>query len=141
MSTDKNNKLAAWKGGVQSKSLQSIHDEFDAFIERAFGRFWSNPLLVTQRNYRIYDVTENDKDYTITVEIPGYKKSDIKLEVVDNTIQLTAENKKGKYVKAWSLYGANLDKITSTLEDGVLNIVVEKTPEVQPKSIEIKEVK
>lgn len=137
-----NNKLAAWKGGLtKSNSFNVFHDEFDNFIDRAFNSFWTSPLLVTQRNYRIYDVAENEKDYTITVEIPGYKKGEIKLEIVDNSIQLTAENSKGKYIKAWSLSGANLDKVTSKLEDGVLTITVEKIPEAQPKVVEIQEVK
>lgn len=140
--SEKSNKLAAWKGGLtKSNSFNVFHDEFDNFIDRAFNSFWTSPLLVTQRNYRIYDVVENEKDYTITVEIPGYKKGEIKLEIVDNSIQLTAENSKGKYIKAWTLSNVNIGKVSSQLENGVLSILIPKAETLPKKTIEIEEVK
>lgn len=142
MSNDKNNKLAAWKGGVSGYSpLNIFHDEVDSLFDSVFNSWWTDPLLVSQRNYRVYDIVNNENDYTISVEIPGYKRSEIKLEVVNNSIQLTAENSKGKYIKAWKLSNVDFDKITSKLEDGVLSITAPKTPESKPKVIDIQEIK
>lgn len=137
-----NNKLAAWKGGLtKSNSFNVFHDEFDNFIDRAFNSFWTSPLLVTQRNYRIYDVAENEKDYTITVEIPGYRLGDIKLEYTDNSVTLTAQNQKGTYIKSWTINGSDTSKIESKLENGVLTIVLPKLPKSEPKTVQILEIK
>lgn len=114
-----------------------FHNEFDSFIERVFNRAWSNPLWLSKRNYRVYDVNEKDNEYVIEVELPRYKKEQIKLETVNNTIQLTAQNGKGSYTKTWSLSNADLDKVTSKLEDGVLTIMVPKTVQAQSKVIAI----
>ena len=39
------------------------------------------------------DVGEDDKAYRITAEIPGVKKDDIKISVVDNQVSISAEVK------------------------------------------------
>jgi HSP20 family protein len=121
----------------ENSQLDVFHDEFDSFVERAFNWAWANPVWVTNRNYRFCDIkTENDK-YTITVELPGYKKNELKLEVIDGSLQLTAENAKGKYVKSWSLSDSDLDKVTSKLEDGVLHINIPKLPKAEIKVVTI----
>lgn len=148
MNTNKNSNAVAPlnRGLVKQYSDDSLfptmdffHDEFDSFVEKAFNLAWSNPAWVTKRNYRLYDVKENDKSYTVEVEIPGFKKSEIKLQVVDGSVQLVAQNNRGTYSKTWSLTGADLDKVTSKLEDGILTINIPKIEEVQPKIINIQE--
>jgi HSP20 family protein len=130
--------LTKYNGCISDRSaLDVFHDEFDSFMERAFNWAWSDPIWVTSRNYRVYDVKENDDNYTITLEIPGYKREEIKLETINSSIQLTAENSKGKYVKSWRLSDSNLDKVTSKLEDGVLTINVPKSPTAVAKSVTI----
>lgn len=118
-----------------------FHDEwdnwFDSFAGRLFSNVWADPTFLTQRNYRAYDVQEDDKQYIIEVELPRFKRNQIKLQIVNGAIQLIAENEKGTYSKTWSLSNVNLEKITSKLEDGVLHITIEKTPESQPKLIDI----
>lgn len=134
-----NNKLAAWKGGVGK--YNDSFNLFDRLVDDFYDSWWHDPLLVSRRNYRVSNIIENDNDYTISVELPGYKRAEIELQTINNVIQLTASNSKGKYIKSWSLSGVNLDNVTSKLEDGILNISVPKTPESKPKTIEIQEVK
>lgn len=135
----KNKSVVPYKTGrVIDSPFGLFHDEFDSFFERALNFAWADPFWVNKRNYRIYDVKENEKSYTIEVELPRFKREQIKLETLNGVVQLTAQNEKNTYTKSWALSNANLDKVSSKLEDGVLTITIEKTPESQPKLIEIK---
>ena len=138
--TDKPALYSQNKGVNKYSPLNSwdlFHNEFDSFFDRALDFAWSSPGWVTNRNWRHTDITEDDKSYTIEVELPRFKKEELSLKIVNNTIQLTAQNDRSSYVKSWALSNVNLDKLTSKLENGVLSISVEKTPESQPKVIEI----
>lgn len=115
-----------------------FHDQFDTLRENIFNSFWSDPFLLNNRNYRVYDVKDDAKSYTIEVELPRFKREEIKLEIVNGAIQLMAQNDRNTYTKLWELPNMDLDKVSSRLENGVLTISVEKTPESQPKLIEIK---
>ena len=137
-----NKSVAPYSKGVSKyysplNSWDLFHNEFDSLVDSMFNWAWSNPTWVTNRNYRLCDVKDNTDNYTISVELPGYKRSEVKLEVVGNTLQLTAENTKGKYVKSWSLSDSDLEKVTSKLEDGVLNVTIPKLPSATPKVIDI----
>jgi HSP20 family protein len=90
----------------------------------------------------------NDGDYlTLEVEIPGYKKEDISIEMEDQKLIISAERKEKehKYIlkgrqnsfkRSFSLPNGLSDEITAKLEDGILtvNIKIDKTK----KKIEIK---
>ena len=94
----------------------------------------------------------------LTADLPGFSKDDIKIDINDNTLTLSAERhseyeekeKKGKYIRversygsysrSFDLTGIKSDDITASYENGVLTLELPKEEEVKPVSrrLEIK---
>ena len=73
------------EGNVCQGLSRSIHEEV------AF-----NEGMVTStdwQSYPILDISEDDKEYIIKAELPDVKKDDIKLNVHDDVLTITAVNK------------------------------------------------
>ncbi len=94
-------------------------------------------------------------DFHIEIDLPGVRKSDIDIKVVDNILTVTAERKMKKDVKKKDYYisesafgkiarsfvipdGIDRDKITAEYKNGRLVIDLEKEEALKPKSIAIK---
>jgi HSP20 family protein len=103
------------------------------------------------------DLGATDKEYTVTVEIPGVDEKDLKLEIDNNTMTIWGEKKQEKeektknYYRQERFYGsfkrvlslpedANQDDIKATFTQGVLTVTMPRKamPEPDVKRIEIK---
>lgn len=105
------------------------------------------------------DVKENDDNYEVAIELPGYSKDDIQAELKNGYLTVTAsknENKdekddKGNYIRRERYQGScsrsfyvgkqlTQDDIHAKFEDGVLKMVIpkkENTIEENKKTISI----
>jgi HSP20 family protein len=93
------------------------------------------------------DYVENDENgYVINVELPGFNKDEVNIDIRNTILYLKAEQKKTsdrKYhkhnvVKSWYLSNdINIDEISCKLENGVLTISLPKSKK-EIKKIEIK---
>lgn len=105
------------------------------------------------------DIKEHDAGYELTVDLPGIKKEDIKAELNDGYLTITAENnsskeekdEKGKYIRrerytgsySRSFYvgdGVTEQDIKAKFENGTLTLAIPKKevlPEKQNKYIAI----
>lgn len=136
----------------------SIWDEMNRFrrrMNRLFGgddffeEDFSKPEDYRRAQLRL---DEDDKNYFINVEIPGVKKEDIKLNVLDGGVEVKAsisrEEKKEKegerhYFKSHSGFyrffntpsNADLDKIDASYKNGLLRITI---PKKEKKGRELK---
>lgn len=85
------------------------------------------------------NVLKDDQGYTIELTVPGFKKEDIKVEIEDDILNVTAEKESSihdevihqeladKRFRSYSLPdGINQNKITAKLEDGLLKISIPK---------------
>ena len=103
----------------------------------------------------LVDVTEDEKEFLITAELPEMKKEDVKVTVEDGTLRITGERKfekeeKGKkYHRIERAYGAfertfllpegtTPEKLTAEYKEGVLKVHLPKMEEVKPKPVEVK---
>jgi HSP20 family protein len=90
-----------------------------------------------------YEVDERDDHYAISVDLPGIKKDEIKIEVLDKALTVSGERKKfdkpyGTFKRSFVLPGTvSTDKIEAQYEDGVLMLYVPKTPAAQSRTIEV----
>ena len=91
------------------------------------------------------DIKENDKGYELDVDLPGYKKEDVKAELKDGYLTISASNdntkeekdEDGKYIRkerytgsvSRSFYGGKYvteEDIHAKFENGILKLSVPK---------------
>ena len=112
-------------------------------------------FMTTSRNEMKCDIYEKDGNYNIEMDIPGYNKNDISLEVKDGYLTITAEKTNeenteeknyikrervyGKYQRSFYLGDLDSDNIDASFVDGTLKVIVPKKEIVENKrTIEIK---
>ena len=101
------------------------------------------------------DIKENDKGYELDVDLPGYKKEDVKAELKDGYLTISASNdntkeekdEDGKYIRKERYTGAvsrsfyvgkyvTEEDIHAKYEDGILKLSL---PKKAPKAVEEKD--
>lgn len=101
------------------------------------------------------DIYEKDNKYHIEIDIPGYKKEEIKIECHKGTLTIKAEKNEEieekdetkKYIKKERKYGKiersfylgdiEEENISAKYENGILEIIVPEKKEIERKTIEI----
>jgi HSP20 family protein len=103
------------------------------------------------------DVSEDDNNYHINVELPGMKKDDISVTVENGMLTVSGERQHeseqggpnkdyhrverfyGKFQRAFRLPdGVNEKDIDAQFTDGILHLMVPKAEESKPKQIDVK---
>ena len=114
-------------------------------------------LIVPERNNTMKcDIYEKDGLYNIEMDIPGFKKEDLKIDIDKGYLTISAEHKEkndekdgkkyirrersySKFTRSFYLGDADEDKINAEYKDGTLYIKIPKKDESQDKKyIEIK---
>lgn len=127
-------------------SNRNFIDSFfnDPFFERPFEHA-SSQIMKT-------DIHENDADYLVEMELPGYKKEDIKADLKDGYLTITASknetkeehDSKGKCIRKERYTGScnrsfyvgkelTQEDIKAAFSDGILRLNI---PKEVPKAIE-----
>ena len=93
---------------------------------------------------RLIPVTASeDKDnLQISAELPGVDRADINLELLDDSLSLTATRKQGEqtvsFERSFTLpYAVQADKVAATYENGVLKLTLPKAEAAKPRKIAI----
>lgn len=132
--------------------LPSIFGEdlFDDFFSDPFGtRFMQgrDPLFGKHGKALMRtDVRETEDSYELDVDLPGFKKDEIDLDLQDGYLTIRAakgldkdeQDKKGKYIRQERYAGAlsrsfyvgeavEPDQVSAKFEDGILRLTVPKT--------------
>ncbi len=140
---------------VRFKTAPSIFNEVDTLINSALFPFPS--INRTERFDRFTGVSVKDTGEQIQVNmlLPGVKKEDVKVQLNDGTLTITAERKApetkeneqwirneityGTIERSIALpYSVDSEKVTATQENGVLTIVLPKHETARPKQISIR---
>jgi HSP20 family protein len=101
------------------------------------------------------DISETKDAYLVTVELPGVKADEVEITFQDGLLTIQGErhfahdSAEEKMHRTERVYGAfrrsitlpshvEADKIEASAQDGVLQIMVPKAPEVQAKRIQVR---
>ena len=132
--------------------MPSIFGEnlFDDFFDDAFSMFPAltgrNPLYGKHaKNLMKTDVRETENTYELDIDLPGFKKDEISIDLKDGYLSISAakgldrdqEDKKGKYIRQERYAGAcsrsffvgegvEPKDVSAKFEDGILKISLPK---------------
>lgn len=129
---------------------------FDDFMMSPFDAFFDTPQVTGKPVAGLMktDIKETDKDFQLTIDMPGVKKEDVTVQVSDGYLEIEAETKRenedkgenGSYLRQERFEGKcsrkfyvgdeiNEDAISAKFENGTLKITVPKQtqPEVEAK--------
>jgi HSP20 family protein len=101
------------------------------------------------------DVSENDNEYHVLADLPGFKQDEVDIEVNDGYLKMTAhhegqkEEKKEKYLIQERCYGTwsrtfrlpedvSSEGVKADMSEGILDVTLPKKEESKPKRIEVK---
>jgi HSP20 family protein len=142
--------------------MTALQREFDQLWGNVSGQWRSNPMVIESEKFLSrfvpsINVRENDKEITVTAELPGLEEKDIKVTHSDNELILEGEKKvekrdeKDKEHIVESSYGSfrriigmpstiDLAKIDAKFKNGVLTITLPKTEKAKEslKKVEVK---
>lgn len=85
----------------------------------------------------------HDDYYLLSIDLPGMKLEDIKIEMADEVLTVSGERKRfeksyGTFRRSYTLPSeVDSEKIEARYESGVLEVYLPKTPASKPRSIQI----
>ncbi|OPL13398.1 MAG: heat-shock protein Hsp20 [delta proteobacterium ML8_D] len=152
------------RSGMMNPIIQ-LHSEMDRLFEnafRGFGRSAFRSELFTNDSVTgllkpKLDIGATEKEYSITVEVPGVNEKDIKVELEDNTMIIRGEKNQEKEEKDRNYYciersygsfqrvlslpeDAVEDDILATFKNGILTIKLPRKaiPKANVRPIEVR---
>jgi HSP20 family molecular chaperone IbpA len=130
----------------ETKSLQAKEKkEVTTPAERTKPGLVFNPAI---------DIFETERELTLLADLPGVKAKDLKIDLKDNVLTLTAdetsregsgekdvfrEYRNGTYYRQFSLSDTiDQSKIEAVIKDGVLRLTLPKVEAATPRKIAVK---
>jgi HSP20 family protein len=136
-----------WSTGLTS--------EFFDEVDRLFGDFDRGAAYDERTLNPACEVSESDDHFLMSVDIPGMKKNDIKIEMNENVLVISGERKREssagqkhkiqRYEKSYGYFkrsftlpaSVDANKIEARYEDGVLELYLPKSQVSSARRIEI----
>jgi HSP20 family protein len=139
----------------------------DPFFSEGVLREWTSPFARLARSFEdlapvraarlspAVDLTEDEKSFVVTAELPGVKKEDVTVELQDDVLTIRGEKKSereekkdrshwvertyGSFSRSFTLPpNASGDELKAGFKDGVLTIEIPKKEQVKARQISIK---
>jgi HSP20 family protein len=138
--------------------MWSLQREVDRLFDE-FARGFGQPAVAGNGGLMpSMDITETDKEFVITAELPGLERKDVEISLEDNVLTIRGEKKmetpaddKNKNVhvseRSYGVFYRVLElpgsvdpaSVQATMSQGVLKITIPKPARPQAKTIEVKE--
>lgn len=137
-------------GGSSWTEIDRSIENFRRDMEKAFSSFPT--ISMPKISHASCDVIDEGNQFRVKMDVPGIKKSEVKLNVSDNSVEISAEHKEESeekkknylrkersqvsYYRSLPLSEKILsDKVTAKLVDGILDITLPKSKptEIQKK--------
>jgi HSP20 family protein len=125
-----------FKNGIDPNKqfIQGFKVNIDPNGKPHIQKFGNKPTITSEGEAKISDqqepltdLIECDDTISVTIELPGVNKEDIKLNVGSNTIEITVNTPQKRYHKIIDLPVPVKEKSSSaTYNNGILDVVIEK---------------
>ena len=137
--------LVKWR---PKRDRRNFFDDVDQMLSQAF----SYPLETAHESQSFspfINVNESDIEYTVSMDLPGVEKKDLKVNISEGMMTVIGERKSsipakdnlcilqeishGTFQRSFELSNAvQEDKIKARFKNGVLNLRIPKAEEVKP---------
>jgi HSP20 family protein len=128
---------------------------WNAFNDLLNDDLWARPVTPQRRSFvPSVDISEDEKSFLVTADLPGMKPEDINIQVENNVLTLRGERKQeaksdkqgyhrverhhGSFQRSFTLpEGVDADKIEANVENGTLTLRVPKPVVALPKTVKV----
>lgn len=133
---------------IKWKPLNNEIDTFDNIIDQFFSDLSIDPRFSSMNTNSVSNYyNENEKEYYLTMDIPGMAKDDIEVTFDSNRLKISGQRKSDKY-DAYE-YGkmernfsvpnnVETNKISANVDNGVLKVLLPKAKSSLGRKITIK---
>ncbi len=137
------------------REIERLFDRMNRQIEQASRSFREGePVSVFYGDTMPVDIIERDDEYHIIVDMPGFEKDDVSLQVTDHTLRIEAERtvseeeedenyvRRERSTRTMQRRVSLPDEVEgdaakAKLEDGVLSITIPKVESAKARKVEI----
>jgi len=127
--------------------FHQLRRDFDSLFDRLWGGFLApyEEDWGSQRPWDL-DVKEDDKEFVVRAEIPGFEEKELDLQVIGDVLTIKAEKQqKGdgqeqyrRFQRSFTLpAGTDPDKIQASYHSGVLELHIPRSEKAKPKRITV----
>lgn len=133
--------------------LDLFRRDFATLFDRVFGSWplMANEPLEMWEAWGL-ELDEEEKEVVIRAEVPGFEPGEVDVRLAGNLLTIRAEHKEpetkeekkvprryGRMEKSITLpTGLDLTKVEARYRNGVLEVHIPRSPEAEPKVIEVK---
>jgi HSP20 family protein len=126
-----------------SNPLEMMRREFESVFDRFLGGW---PLAENWNFGHAWGVawSDNEKELVLRAEMPGFELPEVDVRVAGDVLTITAEHKPAEgeareLQRSFTLpSGLDKSKVDAVYRNGILEVHLPKSPEVQPRKIEVK---
>jgi HSP20 family molecular chaperone IbpA len=123
--------------------------------EKMLDNFLGDSLWGFEGKYPAVDVKEEAEQYVLEAELPGFTDKDIDVRIEENMLTIASkkaeekqeekeqylirERTKCSFTRSFVLpKNADKEKVEAHFKDGILRLVIKKSPGARPRQIEVK---
>ncbi|MDZ7688085.1 MAG: Hsp20/alpha crystallin family protein [Halobacteriales archaeon] len=137
------------------EEIERLFDRMNRQIEQASESFRrGEPVSAFYGGTMPVDIVEREGEFHVTVDVPGFSKKDVDVQVTDHTLRIEAERSISEDVEEENYVRRERsrrsmsrtialpdeidgDSVKAEMEDGVLSITVPKTESAKARKIKI----
>ena len=133
---------------IKWKPLNNEIDAFDNIIDQFFSDLSIDPRFSSMNTNSVSNYyNENEKEYYLTMDIPGMSKDDIEVTFDSNRLKISGQRKSDKYdayeygkmEKTFTVpNNVETNKISANIDNGVLKVFLPKAKSSLGRKITIK---
>lgn len=147
------NLLDVWRPSLENpwREMNTLQRRMDRLFDDLTNYLPSTTLADNNIDFvPACDFDETDKQYSITLDVPGMSKDQLNIELSGNTLIISGEKKEekkegkgansryerfqGSFQRSFSLPDMAAEKVVADYKDGVLHVTIPKSVEAQAKT-------
>jgi HSP20 family protein len=142
----------AVRRGEELNPFLTLHREMNRLFDDVF-RGFDLPSLASDRlfdhamGWPKIEVTDSDKNVTLTAELPGLDEKDVEIELANGVLAIKGEKKTetedkdrlfseryyGRFERRIPVDDVDEEKVSASFKNGVLTVTMPKLPQAQAK--------